>query len=97
MKTAIYARVSSEDQNLESQLKECHDWCARMNVEAPEYLDKISGSAVSRIALDRLMADVRRGKVKVVVCYKLDRLGRSFPLVVLLSARRHMRVESRLL
>ncbi len=77
MKAAIYARVSTEDQNLDSQLQSCHEWCARMNLEPVEYLDKTSGASVSRRALDRLMADVRRGRVKAVVCYKLDRLGRS--------------------
>ena len=66
-----------EEQNLASQLDSCRDWCARMGMEPVEYLDKTSGAAVSRAALDRLMDDVRRGRVKVVVCYKLDRLGRS--------------------
>ena len=77
MKAAIYARVSTEDQNLDSQLQSCREWCARMNLEPVEYLDKTSGASVSRRALDRLMADVRQGRVKAVVCYKLDRLGRS--------------------
>src|SRR5688572_3260956 len=77
MKTAIYARVSGPEQNLESQLKECREWCSRMKLKPTEYLDKISGAAVSREALDRLMADVRRGRVKTIVSFKLDRLGRS--------------------
>lgn len=77
MKAAIYARVSTDDQNLDSQLQACRDWCGRIGLEPVEYLDKSSGAAVSRKALDRLMADVRRGRLKVVVCYKLDRLGRS--------------------
>ncbi len=77
MKTAIYARVSTDDQNLSSQLEACREWCARMKVTAVEYLDKSSGASVSRAALDRLMADARHGRVKTVVCYKLDRLGRS--------------------
>lgn len=77
MKAAIYARVSTEDQNLDSQLESCRDWCARAGMQPDEYLDKASGASVSRKDLDRLMADVRRGSIKVVVCYKLDRLGRS--------------------
>lgn len=77
MKAAIYARVSTEDQNLDAQLQSCREWCARMKLEPVEYLDKTSGASVSRRALDRLMADVRKGRIKVVVCYKLDRLGRS--------------------
>ena len=35
------------------------------------------GTKTSRAGLDRLMALVRRGKVDIVVCFKLDRLGRS--------------------
>ena len=37
----------------------------------------ISGAKSSRKGLDQLMAAVRRGKVDLVVCFKLDRLGRS--------------------
>ena len=77
MKTAIYARISTDDQNLNSQLKECRDWCSRLNITPSEYTDKISGASTSREALDSLMADVRRGSIKAIVCYKLDRLGRS--------------------
>ena len=42
-----------------------------------EYEDVISGSKFIRAALDRLLAEIRRGRVDVVLCYKLDRLGRS--------------------
>jgi DNA invertase Pin-like site-specific DNA recombinase len=77
MKAALYARVSTEDQNLDAQLQHCREWCARMNLDPVEYLDKASGAKAARHAIDQLMADVRRGRVKVVVCYKLDRLGRS--------------------
>src|SRR5262245_24583814 len=45
------------------------------NVE--EVQDVVSGAKSSREGLDRLMLAVRRGKVDVVVCFKLDRLGRS--------------------
>ena len=43
------------------------------NVE--EVTDIVSGAKSSRQGLDRLMLAVRRGKVGVVVCFKLDRLG----------------------
>src|SRR4029077_12892984 len=41
--------------------------------------DIASGAKTSREGLDRMMAMVRRGKVDVVACFKLDRLGRSLP------------------
>jgi len=45
--------------------------------DVKEYLDKSSGARFSREGLDSLMSEVRRGRVDVVVVYKLDRLGRS--------------------
>jgi DNA invertase Pin-like site-specific DNA recombinase len=36
-----------------------------------------SGATFTRAGLDGLMADVRKGKIDVVVTYKVDRLGRS--------------------
>src|SRR5688572_18984719 len=80
MKAAIYARVSTDRQTHDSQLNELREYCARRNWKnVVEYCDTISGSKFSREALDRLMADVRRSKVDVVICFKLDRLGRSLP------------------
>src|SRR5688572_8084387 len=80
MKAAIYARVSTDRQTHDSQLNELREYCARRNWKnVVEYCDTISGSKFSREALDRLMADVRRSRVDVVICFKLDRLGRSLP------------------
>ena len=76
--TVIYARVSTERQNHDTQLSELREYCTNRrwtNVE--EITDTVSGSKSSRKGLDRLMALVRRGKVDIVVCFKLDRLGRS--------------------
>jgi putative DNA-invertase from lambdoid prophage Rac len=74
----IYARVSTDRQNHDTQLTELREYCASRkwsNVE--ELIDTVSGSKSSRNGLDRLMAAVRKGKVDIIVCYKLDRLGRS--------------------
>jgi len=48
--------------------------------------DTISGSKISRKGLDALMKAVRGGKVDVVLCYNLDRLGRSLSHLVQLLA-----------
>ena len=78
MKTIIYTRVSTDTQNHDSQLQELREFCARRGwTEVEEITDTISGTKTSRAGLDRLMALVRRGKVDIVVCFKLDRLGRS--------------------
>ena len=42
-----------------------------------EYIDEITGTSTKRIALDNLLADIRRGKIDVVVVAALDRLGRN--------------------
>ena len=74
----IYARVSTDRQNHDTQLAELREYCAfRKWTNVEEIIDTVSGSKSSRKGLDRLMAAVRRGKVDIVVCYKLDRLGRS--------------------
>jgi DNA invertase Pin-like site-specific DNA recombinase len=74
----IYARVSTDKQNHDSQLTELREYCARRKwTGVEEITDTVSGVNSSRKGLDRLMAAVRRGKVDIVVCYKLDRLGRS--------------------
>src|SRR5262249_36865615 len=80
MKAAIYTRVSTERQSHDSQLNELRDYCQRKGWNGvAEYLDQVSGARFSRRGLDRLMADIRRGRLEVVVCFKLDRLGRSLP------------------
>lgn len=78
MKVVIYSRVSTDKQTTDSQLHEVRRYCERRGwSEAEEITDTASGSKTSRTGLDRLMAAVRRGKVDVIVCFKLDRLGRS--------------------
>jgi len=78
MSTALYLRVSTDEQSVESQRAELARVCElRGWTDVVEYVDKISGAKTSRVALDRMMADLRRGKVKRIVCFKLDRLGRS--------------------
>lgn len=79
MKTAIYARVSTTDQNCEMQLRELREYCARRGWEiAGEYVDTgFSGAKVKRPALDRLMQDARTRKIDCILVWKLDRWGRS--------------------
>jgi len=51
-----------------------------------EYRDVINGVRFIRQGFDRLMADIRRRRLDVVVCFKLDRLGRSLPHLAQLVA-----------
>jgi DNA invertase Pin-like site-specific DNA recombinase len=78
----IYGRVSTAEQRHDSQIAEVQDYCARRwgdKFAASIITDTASGAKTSREGLDRLMNLVRRNKVDVVACFKLDRLGRSLP------------------
>jgi DNA invertase Pin-like site-specific DNA recombinase len=79
MKTAIYARVSTQDQTCESQLRELREYAARRGWNiACEYVDTgWSGAKASRPELDRLMRDAAQRKFDCVLVWKIDRFGRS--------------------
>lgn len=79
MRVAIYARVSTEDQDCSMQLTELRAYVERSGwPEAAEYLEKASGKAGSkRPVLARLMADAQMRRFDVVLVWKLDRFGRS--------------------
>lgn len=75
---AIYARVSTEEQNTDIQIQEIKKMFFQQNITIFDiYIDKVSGSKDSRPDLNRLMFDMRKGSFNCVGIYKLDRLGRS--------------------
>jgi putative DNA-invertase from lambdoid prophage Rac len=79
MRAAIYARVSTTDQNCELQLVELREYIHRRGWEsAGEFVDTgWSGGKASRPEFDRLLAAAARREFDVVLCWKLDRFGRS--------------------
>ena len=84
MRTAIYVRVSTNGQSTDSQKNELLEYCQRRGWQNPEiYEDTICGASTSRPALDRLLLDIRTGKIERLLCHKLDRLGRSLAHLVL--------------
>jgi DNA invertase Pin-like site-specific DNA recombinase len=85
MDTAVYMRVSTADQKLDSQKVELNRYCkARGWKNVAVYADKITGASTTRPALDQMVKDIRVGKIERVVCFKLDRLGRSLTHLALL-------------
>jgi DNA invertase Pin-like site-specific DNA recombinase len=78
-KAAIYCRVSTSDQRVESQLYDLRELAAQRGIEVvAEYQDcGISGSKARRPGLDSLMADARRKKFSVVLVSAFDRVARS--------------------
>ena len=78
MKAATYVRVSTLDQEPDNQLHDLRRYVTARGWTATEYVDHgVSGAKDSRPGLNRLLADARRRKLDVVVCWRLDRLGRS--------------------
>lgn len=85
MKAAVYARVSSMEQEPENQLRELRRYVEARGWTAVEYVDRgVSGSKESRPALDQLAKDARRRKFDVLVVWRLDRLGRNLRHLILL-------------
>lgn len=84
MRAGVYVRVSSLGQQPENQLQELRRYVAARGWQGVEFIDHgVSGSRESRPALDRLLKDARRRRIDVVVCWRLDRLGRSLRHLVL--------------
>jgi DNA invertase Pin-like site-specific DNA recombinase len=85
MRAAIYARVSTVDQTADNQLLELRRYVEARGWASTEFVDHgVSGAKERRPALDDLLRDARRRKVDVVVCWRLDRLGRNLRHLVTL-------------
>ena len=85
LRAALYVRVSTTDQTLENQLPELRRYVEDRGWSALEYADEgVSGTAHRRPALDQLVTDARRRRFDVLVCWRLDRLGRSLKHLVTL-------------
>ena len=86
-RAAIYARVSTLDQEPENQLQELRRYVEARGWTAQEYVDHgVSGIKDRRPALDRLVKDAKRRRFDVLVCWRLDRLGRSLKHLITLLA-----------
>jgi DNA invertase Pin-like site-specific DNA recombinase len=85
MRAAIYARVSTIDQEPENQLQELRRYVQARGWTAVEYVDRgVSGAKDRRPALDQLVTDARRRRFDVLVCWRLDRLGRNLKHLITL-------------
>src|SRR6202162_846478 len=89
LRCAIYTRKSTEHNldlafnSLDAQREACEAYVKSQAHEGwrllPEHYDDggLSGASLDRPALQLLLAQVKQGKVDVVVVYKVDRLSRS--------------------
>lgn len=93
MKTAIYIRVSTEEQvkegySISAQKQKLKAFCISQGWDAAGiYVDEgISAKDTNRPELQRMVKDIKEGKIECVLVYRLDRLTRSvFDLYKLLE------------
>jgi DNA invertase Pin-like site-specific DNA recombinase len=75
---ALYARVSTLDQNCEVQLQDLRRYAGQRFLLYREYIDVgVSGAQRSRPQLDLLKKDARKRLFDVVLVWKFDRFARS--------------------
>lgn len=84
MKIALYPRVSTQEQalngnSIEEQIDRMNKYCDALGWTVYKtYTDAgYSGANTDRPALQRMIRDIKAGKIDKVLVYKLDRLSRS--------------------
>jgi len=97
-KVCLYCRVSTTHQTSENQLRELRAVAERMGYEIiSEFIDNgISGakSRKDRPALDEMMKMATQRKFDLVLCWSIDRLGRSLQhLVEILNELQAMKID----
>ena len=76
-----YARVSTRDQNLSSQVERIQRYISDYGlipaIEGAIFQEKLSGISNQRPERTKIMKLAEQGKIDLVICTKLDRWGRS--------------------
>ena len=85
MRTALYARVSTNLQSTESQLLDLRRYVSERGWTIfKEYVDEgISGTKDSRPSLNELMNDAKKRRFDVVLVWRFDRFARSTKHLIL--------------
>src|ERR1041384_36347 len=76
LRVAIYARVSTAEQNWEMQVTDLNEFVGRMKWDKTEYLEKET-TRKRRPQREQLLKDAASRKFDIVIVWKLDRFGRS--------------------
>ena len=78
-RAAVYARVSTADQNPQSQMLDLEQLAVQRGFEiVARYVDHgISGTRSRRPGLDNMLADAQRGHFDVLLVWACDRIARS--------------------
>ena len=94
MRLACYVRTSTDErQTVRSQKAEIEAYIERRSPTRVRWFEDLghSGGRIDRPAFQRMMAEVRRRRFDILVCYRLDRVSRSLfdAVAVLDELRRH--------
>jgi len=83
---AIYARksvMSDKGDSIKNQIDKCNDLIKykygdeKVTIAEYDQDEGFTGSNINRPDYQRMVRDIKKGKIDVLVCYKLDRLSRS--------------------
>lgn len=84
MKLAIYSRKSiftGKGESIENQIQMCKQYIiSKIDKDAEIYIyedEGYSGGNTNRPKFQELIKDIKAGRIDRIVCYKLDRIGRS--------------------
>ena len=94
-RVAIYARVSTLDQDPQMQIRELRSYAKlRSFTIAHEFIDYVSGATSERPELSKLWQAARARKIDTVLVWKFDRFARSTKqLIDALEEFRHLGVD----
>lgn len=73
----MYARVSTEEQELGGQLERLESWAEKEGFRSRSFVDKASGKDPDRPGQKELMGEAMGRRVQVVAVAKIDRWARS--------------------
>ena len=77
---AVYSRKKGKTPNVQEgkckQLLECK-YGDEYDLSIVTYCDEKSGKNMDRVAMQKMISDIKAGKIKAVCAYKLDKIGRS--------------------
>lgn len=95
MKVAIYARVSTDEQNAQTQINECVAYCNSRGWTHTIFADSgISGTKTSRPEFDKMLDAAKLGEYQAVMVWRFDRASRStMHLLTLLDDLRSANVD----
>ena len=75
--TALYLRVSHRDQSHASQMPDLERWAEAHDGPVEWFRDTFTGRTMDRPGMDRLLVELRAGRLCRIVVWRLDRLGRT--------------------